>query len=225
MTLIALNRFVFGLIATAVGLAFWLAAPKAVTVAGDVTTYTSTWKATEYLIAKRTFRGLGNLRPNNAPADIAPPTFDAIIIGVATWRVTGKFGPNGPYFKEDWQSPASRPVFTKNQEVSGVEPGEWIAGAIWVKNLETYPIEITKERFDEQIVTRPGDNATVQGNTASCVPRSNRCIFTTGAYGWTDYHDFESAGKGKHRTTGVAIPTLWTVTGTVCQLETDIDCQ
>ncbi len=207
MSLIAVTRLVCGLIVVSFGFLV-VVAPREVTVAGDVTTYSSTWKATENLIARRV---VGNHT-------------DEIIIGVASWKVLGQFAPDGPYFKEEWSSPSTRPFFGNRLIDEGVL-GEWITGAIWVTNLVTYNIFIEKKSADAPLFGGSGKSVKVDGKTASCASGTNGCIFGNGSYGFTDYHEFDSASNGKHRVVGVAIPTLWTVTGTVCELNTDIECR
>ncbi len=218
MSLISLNRLVFGLIATIVGIAFWVSAPREVTVAGDVSSYTSTWEIVDNLIATR-----------NTTEDLS----DQIIIGVAKWKVTGSFrsqsGEIGPFFKETWESPSDPPIFTrssdgKNLTMTGGLTGNWIAGAIWPRNLANlHTITITKRRFDDTPNSIGNGGVGVKGNVASC--RGNECIFATGAYGFTNYHEYTSASSGKDRTNGVAIPVRWTVTGTLCELPTATECQ
>ena len=140
MSLTSLNRIVFGMIAFVLGVTFWVAAPKQVTVAGDVTSYSSTWEPQDYLIARR-FR--------------TPIKFDEIVLGVATWKVRGNFGAEGPFFKEVWQSPSDTPVFNLDRTMTPGVLGNWIAGAIWPKNLEVQKIEIIKKNSESTIEIWP----------------------------------------------------------------------
>ena len=217
MSLIYLNRLVFGSIAIIIGIAFWFAAPKQVSVAGEPITFTSTWEIVDNLLARRTLNG------NN---------FDEIVIGVATWKVTGNFGSEGPYFKEVWESPSDPPTFDCENDdpnkckMTGGLTGNWIAGALWPDNLSgLQKIEVFKNRFDRDVHNDDGSDARIDGVIGSCGSAGDECMFTTGAYGFTNYHNYSQAGSGKDKTNAVAMPVRWTVTGKICELQSDTACK
>ncbi|MEK7171027.1 MAG: hypothetical protein AAB774_01845 [Patescibacteria group bacterium] len=219
MTLNTVNRIVFGIIATVIGLAFWVSAPKSVTVAGVTATYTSEWNATKNLILKR-------VRDNGGGNTVS----DEIIIGVASWQVLGKFGDNGPFFKETWNSLNSTIRFETGRIIKIVpndHSGGWIAGALFPTVGFTMDLlTVSSRERGDPVNSTQGTEAKAVGNTASCLENiSGDCIYATGAYGFTNYYNWDGDSGNRSRTNGFAIPTRWVVSGTVCEASTDQACK
>lgn len=212
LTLNNLNRLIIGLIAAVFGVGLWVISPKPTTQASDVTHYSSTWTATNYLIASRTI--------------VNKPT-DEIILGVGTWKVTGAFENSGPQFKEIWDSPNSDlPNFTATRSMPTGSGPLWIAGALWNNTHTTDAITISKVPLNHVFANFIANGASHAGKfTSTCqAGDATECFYATGTYGFRDYHDFPAATSGKDITVGVAMPAQWTVTGTLCEVPA-ADCQ
>ncbi len=215
----AVIHLTIGLLAVVVGLAFIIQSPARRAEAGT-DSYVSTWNATHYLVAKRKL-------PNNA--------FDEIAIGVASWEVKGSVSSGGPYFtvfyfKETWTAPEEYPAFKGGDNLPLIEWNRtsninklWLVGYVG-RNEDRNRIEITKKGVADPLQKTGGNAAKVDGKTASCI-RDSDCFFTTGAYGFTDIVDWHKTTNNKNLSAGILIPIQWTVTGTICELDTEPECQ
>jgi hypothetical protein len=196
--------------------------------------YTTTWTATDLIVAR-----LKNpVYQNNQATCLNPllgnygsPIDSEVALGVAKWTVKGQISGSTKY-KELWSVPEMPTAFTyggtwQNNNCVGFLPKlagnnnqtDWLWGFMHNSTLSTSAMELrtvgTATAINSLSNVDAGRVANT-GKTTSC-QLSNRCVFTSGPYSWTTFHELDEAGNGKHLNAGTLIPLKWTVTGYLCE--------
>jgi hypothetical protein len=200
--------------------------------------YSATWQATNLLVARLVLPDLSteqkckSINTTNRP--YGDPINSETAIGPTRWEVRGVVDASTK-FKEIWAAPTPPSSFTfgdgqwntfwtgfcyneKLLIVGNQSTSDWLLG--FANNndlgksaieLRTVPVETATTSINN---LEPG-NVGNSGKTTSC-QWTNRCIFTTGPYAWTTFHEFDEARNGKHFNLGMVMPVRWNVTGFIC---------
>ncbi|MBI4948303.1 hypothetical protein HY844_01975 [Candidatus Berkelbacteria bacterium] len=228
--------------------------PQSASAQTSTQAYTSTWKAQELIVARLKSVGTDSSKAeceakNQSYGAFPNPDNSEAVIGIASWEVKGSVD-GGQAFKEKWTVPSTMPQYygytpgvwtpvkvggliigylcTGGSQIK-VVPQEyntdWVYGYLNNNSLIRSAIEFRKEPVGGTFTNSHVDPDRVSsfGLGTSCQD-TNRCIFSTGSYGFNTWHEFEEAGNGKILNAGILMPLKWVVTGTLCESKTDASC-
>lgn len=226
-----------------VGVVLLLTAPKEKPVQAQVGgQYSANWEATHLLIARLVQPDLLTKQKcetvNSVTRPYGEPANSEVAIGPSRWEVRGQMD-DGSRFKEIWttaQIPArityGEGTWYTNWFFNGYcsTPGlklkimgnqnqeDWIIGFMQDRSLGMSAMEFRTIGVNDAMTNTsnyPDGNVRNISKTTSC-QRTNRCVFTTGPYAWTTFHEIDQATESKYENVGTLIPAHWDVRGTLC---------
>lgn len=202
--------------------------------------YSANWRATQLLVTRMMAPDVSNepkCRSLNPPLlPYGEPASSEVAIGPSQWEVKGIVD-STTKFKEVWTVTTFPSAFTwgdgrwevifgnfrhcvnlKLRVIGTYVSDDWVIGYLHAGNLPYTTMTFRTVSVADQLTgtsNYPDGNVYNIGKTTSC-QRTNRCIYSSGPYAWTTFHEIDEASDGKHQNLGVLMPTRWNVTGYLC---------